>query len=206
MKVLGISGSLRRGSHNTTLLRAAAELLPPPVELELFDGLKAVEPYDEDDDPAREPGGGAADRTPRASAIGKGPVGARRLREAIDRADAVLIATPEYNQSLPGQLKNALDWVSRPFPDNVLRGKPVAVVGASTGMFGAVWSQAEVRKVLAASGASVIDEELPVGHADEAFTGDGRLADPDLRERYTEILDELVAQAEQLALVQPVAA
>jgi chromate reductase len=198
VKVLGISGSLRRSSHNTALLRAAAELLPPPVELEIFDGLKAVEPYDEDDDPAREPGGGPGDQSSKASALGRGPVGARRLREAMDGADAILIATPEYNHSIPGQLKNGLDWVSRPFPDNVLRGKPAAVVGASTGMFGAVWSQAEVRKVLAASGASVIDEELPVGHADDAFTDDGRLADPELRQRYTEILDQLVAQAEQL--------
>ena len=206
MKVLGISGSLRRGSHNTTLLRAAAELLPPPVELEIFDPLKTVEPYDEDDDPAREPGGGAADRTSRQAALGQGPAGARGLREALDAADAILIATPEYNHSVPGQLKNALDWASRPFPDNVLKGKPVAVVGASTGMFGAVWSQAEVRKVLAASGATVIDEELPVGHADDAFTADGRLADPDLRERYEEILNELVSQAEQLLSAQPIAA
>jgi chromate reductase len=206
MKILGISGSLRRGSHNAALLRAAAELLPPPVELEIFDGLKAVEPYDEDDDPAREPGGGAADQSSKASVLDKGPAGVRRLRKAIDAADAIVIATPEYNHSIPGQLKNALDWVSRPFPDNVLRGKPVAVVGASTGMFGAVWSQAETRKVLSASGASVIDEELPVGHADDAFSEDGRLEDPDLRQRYTEILDELVAQAEQLAAAPSVAA
>jgi chromate reductase, NAD(P)H dehydrogenase (quinone) len=180
MKVLAISGSLRRGSHNTTLARAAAELLPPPVEFDLFDGLKAVEPYDEDDDD------------------GRGPAGARRLREAIEDADAVLIATPEYNSSVPGQLKNALDWLSRPFPGNALQGKPVAVVGASTGMFGAVWAQAEVRKVLGASGARVIEEDLPVGRANEAFTDDGRLADPEVRERYTQILEQLVSEAEQL--------
>jgi chromate reductase, NAD(P)H dehydrogenase (quinone) len=180
MKVLAISGSLRRDSHNTTLLRAAAELLPPPVELEIFDGLKAVEPYDEDDDQ------------------GAGPSGARRLRQAIEAADAVLIATPEYNSSLPGQLKNAIDWASRPLRNNALWGKPVAVVGASTGMFGAVWSQAEVRKTAAASGARVIEKELPVGHADEAFTDDGRLTDPELRERYVEILDELIVLAEQV--------
>jgi chromate reductase len=179
MKVLAISGSLRRDSHNTALLRAAAELLPPPVELDLFDGLKAVEPYDEDDD------------------TGPGPVGARRLREAIEEADAVLIAAPEYNSSIPGQLKNALDWASRPKAENAVWGKPVAVVGASTGMFGAVWSQAETRKVLSASGARVIEKDLPVGHADEAFTDHGRLADAELRERYVEILDELVALAEQ---------
>jgi chromate reductase len=205
MRVLGISGSLRRGSHNSTLLRAAAELLPPPVELELFDGLKAVEPYSEDDDPAREPGGGAADQSSKASVLGRGPAGARRLREAIDAADAILIATPEYNHSIPGQLKNGLDWVSRPFPDNVLRGKPVAVVGASTGMFGAVWSQAELRKVLGATGARVIDEELPVARADQAFTAYGRLADQELRDRYEDILDHLLSQAEQLD-AEPIAA
>ncbi len=188
MKVLGISGSLRRDSHNTELLRAAAELLPPPVELEIFDGLKAVEPYDEDDDQ------------------GAGPQGARRLREAISSADAVLIATPEYNSSIPGQLKNAIDWASRPLRGNALWGKPAAVVGASTGMFGAVWSQAEARKALAASGARVIEKELPIGHADEAFTEDGRLAEVELRDRYVEILDELIALAEQTAEPTQIAA
>jgi len=188
MKVLAISGSLRRDSHNTTLLRAAAELLPPPVELKFFDGLKAVEPYDEDDDQ------------------GAGPDGARRLRDGIESADALLIATPEYNSSLPGQLKNAIDWASRPLGTNALWGKPVAVVGASTGMFGAVWAQAEIRKALAASGARVIEKDLPVGHADEAFTDDGRLADAELRERFVEMLDELIALAEQVGEPQRAAA
>ena len=178
MKVLGVSGSLRRDSHNTTLLRAAAELLPPSVELELFDGLKAVEPYDEDDD------------------RGAGPVGARRLRQTIESADAILIATPEYNTSIPGQLKNAIDWASRPLGGNALWGKPAAVVGASTGMFGAVWSQAETRKAVAASGARIVDKDLPVGHADNAFQ-DGRLTDVELRDRYVEVLDELISLAEQ---------
>ena len=178
MRVLAISGSLRQGSHNTRLLRAAAELAPPSVELEIFEGLKDVPPYDEDDD------------------VGAGPDDARRLREAIEAADAVLIATPEYNSSLPGQLKNAIDWASRPFPDNALRNKPVAVIGASTGMFGAVWAQAEARKVLSATGARVIDVELPVAGADEAFDGD-RLADEELHHRLREILDELVAAARE---------
>jgi chromate reductase len=179
MKVLAISGSLRRDSHNTVLARAAAELLPPSAELEIFEGLKAVEPYDQDDD------------------LGSGPPGAASLREAIESADAVLIAAPEYNSSIPGVLKNALDWASRPKGQNALWGKPAAVVGASTGMFGAVWSQAETRKVLGASGARVIETDLPIGHADEAFS-EGRLADVELRERYVEILDELIALAEQV--------
>jgi chromate reductase len=180
MRVLGISGSLRSDSWNTKLLLAAAEELPEDVEFELFDGLKALPPYDEDDD------------------VEPAPAAVAKLRDAIEAADAVLIATPEYNSSIPGQLKNAIDWASRPLRDNALWGKPVAVVGASTGMFGAVWSQAEVRKAAAASGARVIETELPVGHADEAFTEDGRLADTDLRDRYAEILDELIALAEQV--------
>src|SRR4051794_11831454 len=188
MKLLAISGSLRRGSHNTELLRAAEDLLPPSVELELFDGLKAVEPYYEDDD------------------VGGGPDGVRRLRDAIEAADAILIATPEYNSSLPGQLKNAIDWASRPLRENALWGKPVAVIGASTGMFGAVWSQAEVRKAVGASGGRVIDKDLPVGHADQAFTDDGRLADMELHDRYLEILDELISLAEQAEDPEQIAA
>src|SRR4051812_9629180 len=114
MRVLGISGSLRREALNTALLQAAAEFAPAGVELEICGGLrlKAVPPYDEDDEP------------------GTAPAAVAQLRAAIAGADAVLFATPEYNSSLPGQLKNALDWVSRPLATNVLRNKPVAVVGA----------------------------------------------------------------------------
>ena len=103
-------------------------------------------------------------------------------------ADALIFATPEYNASIPGQLKNALDWASRPFPDNVLRGKPVAVVGASTGLFGAVRAQAELRKVLATAGANVLDDELPVGMACDAFDHDLRLIDRELRARLEHFL------------------
>ena len=113
------------------------------------------------------------------------------LHDAIADADAVLVATPEYNHSIPGQLKNALDWLSRPLADSPLRNKPAAVVGASTGLFGAVWAQAEARKVLAAIGARVIDRELPVGMADDAFTPDGALADEDLSLALAGILAEL---------------
>jgi chromate reductase len=176
MRVLAISGSARRGSHNTGLLRAAARALPSGVELELFDGLLAIPPYCEDADvePAPEP--------------------VERLRERIAAADAILIATPEYNASIPGVLKNALDWASRPFPDNVLRDKPVAVMGASTGLFGAVWAQAELRKVLHHTGARVVDEELPVGLAAQAFTAEGELADAELRQRLGELLEALARE------------
>ncbi len=175
MKVLGLSGSLRAGSHNSMLLRAAAELLPPECELVEFDGLKAIPPFDEDDEHAR-------------------PDAVWALHEAIANADAVLLATPEYNHSMPGQLKNALDWMSRPLADSPLRNKPTAVVGASTGLFGAVWAQADARKVLAAIGARVIDRELPVGLADDAFAPDGTLLDDDLSLTLAGILAELAAR------------
>lgn len=174
MKVLGISGSLRRDSHNTALLRAAAELLPDGAELELWDGLKAVPPYDEDDD------------------VEPAPAAVADLRDAIAGADAILIATPEYNHSIPGQLKNALDWASRPLATNPLRNKPVAVVGSSVGAFGAVWAQAELRKVLTATGARVVEGEVAVGHAREKFDGAGRLADETLTEALAEVVEGLV--------------
>lgn len=181
MKVLGLSGSLRRDSHNTRLLRAAAALLPPDAELTVFEGLKAIPAFDGDDLDA-----------------GLVPEGVVALKAAIADADAVLVATPEYNHSLPGGLKNALDWVSRPLAESPLRNKPAAVVGASSGMFGAVWAQAETRKVLAALGARVIDRELPIGHAAEAFAGDG-LADPDLELELAGIVAELAAEARPVA-------
>jgi chromate reductase len=174
MKILAIAGSLRRESHNRRLLIAAGKLLPPDLGFELFEDLKAVPPYDEDDD------------------LEPAPPAVSRLRAAIASADALLIATPEYNSSIPGQLKNALDWASRPIASSVLRNKPVAVVGASTGAFGAVWSQAELRKILAATGARVLDVELAVGHAAERFDKQGRLADAGVREQLEETLDALL--------------
>jgi chromate reductase, NAD(P)H dehydrogenase (quinone) len=176
IRILGISGSLRSGSHNTALLRAAAHSLPPEAELEVFDGLRDLPPYDAD-----------LDVEPADEAVA-------RLREAIADADGVLISTPEFNGSIPGVLKNALDWASRPFPDNALKGKPVAVVGASTGLFGAVWAQADVKKVLGIIGADVLDGELPVGQAGGAFGEDGHLLDPDMRDALDELVGVLAAR------------
>src|SRR6266508_987114 len=176
MRVVGISGSLRRDSHNTKLLRAAEELLPADVELVLYDELELVPPYNEDRD-TDEP-----------------PVAVARLRAAIAAADALVISTPEYNSSVPGQLKNALDWASRPAATNVLRNKPVAVVGASAGAFGAVWAQAELRKVLATIGARVVEGEVAVGHAPERFDETGALTDEAMREQLAEVVDALVEQ------------
>ena len=175
MRILGIAGSVRRGSHNRRLLRAAGEMLPPGVEFVEWEGLAGLPIFDEDleDSP---------------------PPAVEEFLTAVDEADGLLIATPEYNASVPGGLKNALDWASRPFPDNVLREKPAAVIGASTGLFGAVWAQAEVRKALKASGAHALDSELPVGMADSAFDLDGSLADPELGNRLGDVLGDLLRE------------
>jgi chromate reductase len=182
MKVLAISGSLRSGSYNTTLLRAAAEVASEDVEVVLYDGLKAIPPYDEEDD---------TDIAPAAVAD---------FRDAIAGADAILFATPEYNGSIPGVLKNALDWASRPFATNALRYKPVTVVGASTGGFGAVWAQADLRRVLKTIGARVVGEEVPVPAVHTRTDEAGRLADAETEERLREVLDAL-AEAVEARLV-----
>jgi chromate reductase len=176
MVVLGLCGSLRRGSYNRRLLAAAAAELPRSVSLEVLEGLADIPPYNQDDED------------------GATPEAVEALRDAITAADAVLIATPEYNASVPGQLKNALDWASRPFPDNALRDKPAAVVGASTGLFGAVWAQAELRKVLRAIGAHVVEGELPVGRAHDAFADDGGLDDPNLRSALAALVERLLGE------------
>jgi chromate reductase len=182
MKVLGISGSLRRDSYNSALLRAAAERLPAGAELIPYEGLAEIPPYDAD-----------------VEEQGSPPAPVEELRDAIRGVDAVLVATPEYNHSLPGQLKNALDWVSRPAGKSALIGKPAAAIGASTGMFGAVWAQADVRKVLGALGGRVVEGELPVPRAQDHYA-DGRLElTPEQSQQLEEILAELVSEVEELA-------
>ena len=183
MRVLGISGSLRRDSHNTRMLRGLRALLPAGVELEIFDGLAAIPPYNEDDEHTW-------------------PPAVARLRGAIAGADAVLVVTPEYNGSIPGQLKNALDWVSRPVGESPLAGKPAAVLGASTGLFGAVWAQAETRKVLERIGARVVQRELPIAQADTTLGEDGLPIHPEVRPQVEAMLSELV----ELAAPQSLAA
>lgn len=176
MRILGISGSLRRDSYNTKLLRAAEELLAGEADFEIFGGLESVPPYNEDrdgDDP---------------------PLGAQLLRDAIAGADAVVIATPEYNGSIPGQLKNAVDWGSRPVRAGALWGKPVVVIGASTSMYGGVWAQAELRKSLGIAGARVVDAEVAVGKAHDKFDEQGRLVDPEASEQLSAALESLVAE------------
>ena len=175
MRLLTISGSLRKASHNTALLRAAAELAPDGVAVQMFEGLDRLPYYNEDhdtDDPHGE---------------------VRRLREQIAGADVVLISTPEYNGSMPGHLKNAIDWASRPFgPGSSLWGKPVAVIGASVTEYGAVWAQDHLRKSLGLAGARALDLELAVPKAPDHFGPDGEVTNPETREQLADVLKGLV--------------
>src|SRR5215210_5229053 len=176
MKILAISGSLRRGSHNTQLLQAAAAAAPDGIEIELYEELKEIPPYDADDD-----------------VPGNRPEPVERLKQALAAADAVLIATPEYNSSIPGVLKNALDWASRPLAESPVRNKPAAVLSSSTGMFGGVWAAAETRKVLAALGARTLEETVAIAKADERLANG---VDAELLLELREVVDALSAAVE----------
>jgi chromate reductase len=179
MRVLGISGSLRRDSYNTALLRHAGDLFEAEgAEFEIYHGLREIPPYDQDCDTE------------------EAPEAVSRIRETVRDADGVFFVTPEYNSSIPGALKNALDWISRPVATNALRDKPVAVIGASSGMFGAVWAQAELRKVLGAIGARVTEGEVAVGRAGERFDENGRLNEPNLEQEVHEVITTLLAVAQ----------
>ncbi len=176
MRVLAISGSLRNASNSTALLRALREEAPEGVEVVLWDGLKGIPPYDQDDDVVPAPA----------------PVAA--FRELVRSVDGVFFATPEYNSSVPGALKNALDWGSRPIATNVFRNKPAAVISSSAGAFGGVWAGAELRKVLGAMGSRVAEAELAVGHAHEKLDDEGRLVDDEVRQGLREALDTLLVE------------
>ena len=170
--ILAISGSLRAESYNTKLLAEAVSVAPVGAKLVAWGDLGSIPPFSEDNE---------NDAGPAVHA----------LRAAIAEADAVLIATPEYNGSLSGQLKNALDWASRPFPDNVLRHKPVAVIGASPSPGGTAQAQVDARKVLTAIGAQVLDAEVLVPHAYRQFDSTGRLVDADLHHQLERLVGEL---------------
>jgi chromate reductase len=182
MKILAISGSLRAASHNTALLRAAAELAPEGVQLELYENLESLPPYNEDRDTDQPP----------AEVV--------RLRRAIEEADALLIATPEYNTTMPGQLKHLVDWASRPHRSSVLWGKPAAAIGASVTDYGAMWAQDHVRKSLGIAGARVLPTELAVAQAHQRFDAEGRLVDPETREQLSDLLAELAEHQQAYAL------
>ncbi|MGH3076860.1 MAG: NADPH-dependent FMN reductase [Gaiellaceae bacterium] len=178
MKVLAVSGSLREKSYNTALARAAVELAPDGVAVEIYDALALLPPYDEDLD-GEDPPAAAAD-----------------LRARIADADALLFVTPEYNGSIPGVLKNAIDWASRPPRGGAaIWGKTAAIAGASTGQYGAIWAQQDLRRVLGIAGARVVDGELPVVRAQDAFDDRGRLLDARIEDRLADQLATLVAEA-----------
>ena len=176
MRLLAISGCLRRGSYNSALLDSVRAECPVGVEVVVWRGLGDIPAYDEDLEATL-------------------PLSVVSFKGEIARSDALLVATPEYNRSVPGALKNALDWASRPRATNPLLDKPAAVVGASTGVFGAVWAQAELRKILAAIGALVDERELPIVRAQEAFSLEGRLRDPEQTEALRAIIRDLVGRA-----------
>ncbi|MES1248590.1 MAG: NAD(P)H-dependent oxidoreductase [Actinomycetota bacterium] len=180
MRVLGVSGSLRADSYNTSLLAEASAAAPAGVEVELVDpALIAELPiYDQDLD-----------------LTGDVPASVHRLREVWAGADAILFATPEYNGSVPGGLKNAVDWASRPRGEAALLNRTVAVVGASAGQFGAIWAQNDLRRILGIAGARVVGEGLPVARAHEGFTDETRTALREVLQLLVEAasLDEVAA-------------
>lgn len=182
MRILVVSGSLREGSYNTALARAAAERAPEGAEVVLYQDLGDLPPYNEDLE---------GQNTPAAVVD---------FRQAVEDADAILFVTPEYNGSIPGVLKNAVDWASRPRGDAALWGKTAAVAGASTGQFGAIWAQQDLRRVLGIAGARVIEGELPVAQAPTVLDEDGNLLDPLLGERLRKHLENLAHESAAVAL------
>lgn len=179
-RILGISGSLRRGSYNTALLRTAGEVAPEGVEVTLFEGLRDIPPYDDD----------LRQEAPQPAV--------EKLKDAIRSADAVLFATPEYNHGLPGVLKNAIDWVSRPAPENPLLNKPTAIMGASGGLMGTVRAQQQLREVLQGFTPVLHTPEVLVSSAGSRFDDQGALTDGPTREFVRTLVSGLVDWAEQL--------
>lgn len=173
MNLLGVPGSLRSGSYNRALLREAGELLPTGVRLEVFP-LHDIPLYNADVQSEGDPA----------------PVG--ELKRRIEAADALLIATPEYNYSIPGVLKNAIDWASRPLKTTVLRKKPVGIIGASGGGSGTIRAQLALRQVFVLTECYVmVQPEFRLTNAGERFDAEGRLVDEELRERLRAFLTAL---------------
>ena len=179
MKVLGIVGSLRKGSYNKLALRTAIELKPAGMEIESFD-IAPLPPYDED---LREKGF---------------PKAVEELREKIRAADALLLVTPEYNYSVSGVLKNAIDWASRP-PDQPFNDKPVAIMGASGGILGTARAQYHLRQVCVFLNMHPINKpEVMIAQAQNKFDASGRLTDETARKLIAELLVNLAAWTERL--------
>jgi chromate reductase, NAD(P)H dehydrogenase (quinone) len=182
MRLLVVPGSLREGSFNAAIARAVRGLAPNGVAVEVYDGLRMLPPYDAD-----------ADGEDVAASV-------QDLRRRIAAADGVLFVTPEYNGSVPGVLKNAIDWASRPHRECALWGQTVAVAGATTGSYGAVWALADLRRILGIAGARVIDEEVSVSQAHTRVDDDGELADPTTAEHMRQLLAALVEVATPVSI------
>ncbi len=181
IRILGISGSLRRRSFNRGLLRAAQEVAPGGVEFDIFD-LSDVPLYNDD-----------------LNAAGP-PEPVATLQTAVREAEALLIATPEYNTSMSGVLKNAIDWASRPYQNHCLRDKPIALMGASPGRIGTARAQSDVRSVLTALGCYVLPKPvLRVGAAHEKCSVEGDLEDETVRQQLRDLLEALVAWTRMLS-------
>lgn len=179
ISILGFAGSLRKGSYNKAMLRAAVELVPESARLEVFD-LEGIPPYNQDleDDPPRK---------------------VKDFKAKIKAADAILIATPEYNYSIPGVLKNAIDWASRPYPDNAFKGKPVAIMGASIGMLGTGRAQYHLRQCFVFLDMYPINNpEVMVPFAEGKFDRNGRLTDENIRGLIVELLQSLIGWTRRL--------
>jgi chromate reductase len=181
MKFLALSGSLRQDGYSTLLARSAVELAPDGVEVTLFDGLHSIPGFNQDLEPEGVP-------TP-----------VEDLRRQIEEADALLVVTPEYNASVPGALKNAIDWASRPNGSSALMGKPAAIVSSSPSPFGGAWANQHVRKVFSITGTPVVETELAIGKADRKLSPEGKLVDPDTRGRMSSLLLELEELADQVS-------
>ena len=187
-QIVGLAGSLRKASWNRGLIRAALEEAPEGVEIVVLD-LALVPLYNQD----------IEDRGDPASVIA--------LKDVIRLADALLIATPEYNNGMSGVLKNAIDWASRPHGNTVLRDKPVAVIGASPGMGAAARAQQQVRDALVYTGSCVMPEpELLIGGALDKFDDHGNVSDPQLRAQVVEVATALRSWAIRIRLPEAAAA
>jgi chromate reductase len=174
IRILGFAGSLRKGSYNRALLRVAAELMPKKAVFEVFD-LEGIPPFNQDLE--SQPPGKVKD-----------------FKDRIRAADALLIATPEYNYSVPGVLKNAIDWASRPYSESAFDDKPVAVMGVSTGMLGTARAQYHLRQCFVFLNMHTVNKpEVMVNYAQEKFDADGRLKDEKARKLIAELIESLIA-------------
>jgi chromate reductase, NAD(P)H dehydrogenase (quinone) len=179
VRILGIAGSLRRESFNRAALRAARELLPEGASLESFE-LDEIPPFNQD-----------LERTPPPAVV--------EFKRRIREADAILFSTPEYNYSVPGVLKNAIDWASRPYGDSAWKGKTAAIIGTSVGVFGTARAQYHLRQTFVFLDIHAVNQpEVMIGSASERFDASGALVDPTSRKLMGALLANLVDLTRQL--------